>query len=192
VTTVHSLWYRYNEPITVTACTQSLDTLSAVTSYNGQYRTQTIKKERTAYEASCILCAVSQVNQCFRSFFLASQCERGVKYIRWDRPVSIVTRLRAGLPWFHSWQGQWVFFTSSPHPYRLWVPPSLLSNGYWVLYPQGEAAEVKNAWSYASTPPYVSITWCLIRHRLNLHSVDRNKFTFTFTTSMAYTRTVLE
>jgi hypothetical protein len=34
-------------------------------------------------------------------------------------------------------------------------------------------AEVKNAWSYASTPPYIFMAWCLVKHRDN--------FTLTFT-----------
>jgi hypothetical protein len=35
------------------------------------------------------------------------------------------------------------------------------------------SAAVKNAWSYTSTPQYVFLAWCLIKHRDNL--------TFTFT-----------
>jgi hypothetical protein len=35
------------------------------------------------------------------------------------------------------------------------------------------SAEVKNAWSYTSTPQYVFMAWCLVKHREN--------FTFTFT-----------
>jgi hypothetical protein len=35
------------------------------------------------------------------------------------------------------------------------------------------SAEVKNAWSYISTPQYVFIAWCLVKHK--------DKFTFTFT-----------
>jgi hypothetical protein len=35
------------------------------------------------------------------------------------------------------------------------------------------SAEVKNAWSYTSTPQYVFMVWCLVTHRDN--------FTFTFT-----------
>jgi hypothetical protein len=27
------------------------------------------------------------------------------------------------------------------------------------------SAEVKNVWSYTSTPPYVSMAWCLLKHR---------------------------
>jgi hypothetical protein len=30
------------------------------------------------------------------------------------------------------------------------------------------SAEVKNAWSYTSTPPYVFMTWCLIKHTFTL------------------------
>jgi hypothetical protein len=29
------------------------------------------------------------------------------------------------------------------------------------------SAEVKNAWSYTSTPQYVFIAWCLVKHRDN-------------------------
>jgi len=34
------------------------------------------------------------------------------------------------------------------------------------------SAEIKNAWSYTSTPPYVFMVWYLVKHRDN--------FTFTF------------
>jgi hypothetical protein len=34
------------------------------------------------------------------------------------------------------------------------------------------STEVKNAWSYTSTPPYVFMAWCFVKHRDN--------FTFTF------------
>jgi hypothetical protein len=37
------------------------------------------------------------------------------------------------------------------------------------------SAEVKNAWSYTSTPQYVFMVWCLVKHR------DSFTFTFTFT-----------
>jgi hypothetical protein len=30
-------------------------------------------------------------------------------------------------------------------------------------------AEVKNAWSYASTALYVFMTWCLVKHQEKLH-----------------------
>jgi hypothetical protein len=34
------------------------------------------------------------------------------------------------------------------------------------------SAEVKNAWSYISTPQYAFMAWCLVKHRDN--------FTFTY------------
>jgi hypothetical protein len=53
-------------------------------------------------------------------------------------------------------------FFSSPRPDRLWGPPSLLSNGYWVALSPGREADhlpsiavVKKTWIYTSTPPYV-------------------------------------
>jgi len=58
------------------------------------------------------------------------------------------------------------FYSVTPRPDRLWGPPSPLSNGYCGLFSQGvkrlwceayhcllSSAEVKNAWSYTSTPP---------------------------------------
>jgi len=72
----------------------------------------------------------------------------------------------------------WGFFSSPLCPDRLWVPPSLQPNGYRralsleVKRPDQEAdhsppssAEVKNAWSYKSTPQYVFLTWCLVKNR---------------------------
>jgi hypothetical protein len=62
--------------------------------------------------------------------------------------------------------GGWEFFSSPPRPERLWGRPSLLSNGYLGALSLGKkrpgreadhsppsSAEVKNAWSYTSTPP---------------------------------------
>jgi hypothetical protein len=55
-------------------------------------------------------------------------------------------------------------FSSQRSPDRLWGPPSILPNVYWVLCPLGEAdhsppncAEVKKTWLYTSIPP--SATW---------------------------------
>jgi hypothetical protein len=36
------------------------------------------------------------------------------------------------------------------------------------------SAEVKNAWSYTSIPPYVFMAWCLVIHRDNFSSKFRN------------------
>jgi len=51
--------------------------------------------------------------------------------------------------------------------------PSLLSNGYLWSFPQGMklitllhlVPRFKNAWSCASTPPYVVMALCLVKHR---------------------------
>jgi hypothetical protein len=77
--------------------------------------------------------------------------------------------------------GIFLFFTASrtalgpTQPPIQWVPGAL-SLG--VKRPGREAdhsppssAEVKNAWSYTSTPPYAFMAWCLVKHRDN--------FTFT-------------
>jgi hypothetical protein len=39
--------------------------------------------------------------------------------------------------WVSSPGRDWEFFSSPPRPDRLWGPPSLLSNGYQVLFPWG-------------------------------------------------------
>jgi hypothetical protein len=70
-----------------------------------------------------------------------------------------------GVLGFDSWRGL-EFFSSSPRQDRLWVPPSLLSNGYQRLFPWGKNGRgvkltthlhlllrSKNEWSYSSTPP---------------------------------------
>jgi hypothetical protein len=36
------------------------------------------------------------------------------------------------------------------------------------------SAEVKNAWSYTSIPPYVFMVWCLIKHRMDKHGNATN------------------
>jgi hypothetical protein len=71
-------------------------------------------------------------------------------------------------------RGREFFF--SPRPVRLWGPPTLLSNGGTrgsfpgVKWPEREAdhsppsnTEVKNAWSYTSTPQYASMAWCSVK-----------------------------
>jgi hypothetical protein len=86
-----------------------------------------------------------------------------------DSSVSTVTKLRD--------EGQ----VSIPFPLRPdkpWGPPSLLFNGHQGYLPSGvkrpgreadhsppSSAEVKNAWSYTSTPTYVLTTWYLVKHR---------------------------
>jgi hypothetical protein len=87
---------------------------------------------------------------------------------------------------FESRQGLGIFlFTTVSRPAQRsiqltiqWVPGALSLR---VKRPEREAdhspqssAEVKNTWSYISTPPYVFMAWCLVKHRDN--------FTFAFLT----------
>jgi hypothetical protein len=71
------------------------------------------------------------------------------------------------------------FFSSPPRSDRLWSPASLLSKGYWGPFPRlkrpgreadhslPSSVEVKNAWSYTSTPQYVFMEWYLVKHKDN-------------------------
>jgi hypothetical protein len=64
-----------------------------------------------------------------------------------------MTRPWAG--WFRFWSPARAkdFSLLPKHPDWLWVPPSVLFNGYWVPFLSG--AEVKNKWNYRCT----SATW---------------------------------
>jgi hypothetical protein len=74
--------------------------------------------------------------------------------------------------------------SSPPRPYRLGGPPSFLFKGYRRLrdHSPSSTAEVKNVWSFTSTPRYVFMEWCLntgyvfivlclVRHMIGLRSV---------------------
>jgi len=37
------------------------------------------------------------------------------------------------------------------------------------------SVEVKNSWSYTSTPPYVFMTWCLAKYTMSFHTVVLSK-----------------
>jgi hypothetical protein len=76
--------------------------------------------------------------------------------------------------------GSWEFFSSPPRSERLCGPPRFLSNGYHGVFPWGQSGRSvkmtshlnvlprsKNACSYTSTPQYVSMAWCLVKHREN-------------------------
>jgi hypothetical protein len=89
-----------------------------------------------------------------------------------------------GVLGFDSWQGLGIFlFTTASEtavgptqPPIQWVPGAL-SLG--VKWPRREAdhsalssADVNNAWSYTSTPQYVFMAWCLVKHRDNFTFYD--------------------
>jgi len=93
--------------------------------------------------------------------------------------VSIVTRLRCGRQVFNSRQGNEVIFflfhTASgtalgpTQPPIQWVPRDFCRR---IKRPDRQAdhsppssAEIKNAWSYNSTDPYVFLAWCLVKYR---------------------------
>jgi hypothetical protein len=77
------------------------------------------------------------------------------------------------IPLLSTWEQ---LFLLPPRPDRLWVQPSLIYNGYQsslsgIRRPGPEAnhqppcsSKVKNACSYTSTPPYVCVTWFLVKH----------------------------
>jgi hypothetical protein len=63
-----------------------------------------------------------------------------------------------------------------------WVPGALSLGvkrpGREADHSSPSSAEIKNAWSYISTPQYVFMAWCLVKHRDN--------FTFTFTQTLTH------
>jgi hypothetical protein len=94
---------------------------------------------------------------------------------KWSRgsSVGIATRLRAGRPGFDSQQDLEIFLfptvsrtalgpTQPPVP---WVPGALSLGvkrpGREANHSPPSSAEVKNVWTYTSTPPYAFMAWCL-------------------------------
>jgi hypothetical protein len=49
-----------------------------------------------------------------------------------------------------------------------WVPGALLPRVKWAGreadHSSPSSTEVKNAWSYISTPPHAFMAWCLVKH----------------------------
>jgi hypothetical protein len=103
----------------------------------------------------------------FMTWFLVKQRENlPLCIIRRNQDSSVVQRGATCWMIRGSSAGRgWEFFSSTPPPDRHWGPLSLQSNGYkesflGVKRPGREtdhsspsSAEVKNAWSYTSTPP---------------------------------------
>jgi len=93
--------------------------------------------------------------------------------------VRIVARLWAGQPGFNSQEGQGRdFFTTtsrmdlgpiqSPIQWVLGVlSPGVKQPGHKDDCSPPSSTKVKNMWSYTSTPQYVFMAWCLIKHRDN-------------------------
>jgi hypothetical protein len=49
--------------------------------------------------------------------------------------------------------------------------PEVKKGGAWS-WPFNSNTEDKNMWSYTSTPPYVFIAWCLIKHTEQVGPMD--------------------
>jgi hypothetical protein len=87
--------------------------------------------------------------------------------------VNIVTRLRDRWPGFDSRQGidsfcHCVQTASGSHPTSKSFDTGIFSPGEYLSEREADhslpsSVVVKNAWSYSSTPPYVSMVWCLIK-----------------------------
>jgi hypothetical protein len=95
-------------------------------------------------------------------------------FIFYHSSVSIATELRDGTSGFHSRYelGIFLFATASrtalvpTQPPMQWVP-GVKRPGREGNYSSPSSAEVKNAWSYTSTPPYTFMVWCLVKLRDN-------------------------
>jgi hypothetical protein len=94
-----------------------------------------------------------------------------------DCSANIVTKLWARWPGFNSRQGAgFLFFVtasrpalrSTKRPIR-WVfgavSPGVKWSGREYDHLPLSSADVKSAWSYTSTPPYVFTAWSLVKHR---------------------------
>jgi hypothetical protein len=123
-------------------------------------------------------------HQAFRTEHLNATviCVNSIRKSR-GSSVTIVTRLRAERLRFDSWQEQGIYVfdtTSRPaleltQPSIQWVPGVLSPELKW---PYREAdhsplssAEVKNTWSYTSSPPYVFMALYLIQQWIWLYGV---------------------
>jgi hypothetical protein len=129
--------------------------------------------------SNCTVYVVSSVSPKFRivSYCILNRALIGQSVWRW------ATGWMIGVLGFDSRRGLGIFFTASrtalgpTQPPIQWLPVALFLG---VKWPGREADrsppssdEVSSAWSYTSTPHYVFMAWCLVKHRDN--------FTFTFT-----------
>jgi hypothetical protein len=90
--------------------------------------------------------------------------------------VGIVTKLWARWPGFDSQETQSRPALGPTQPRIQRVPVALSPRLKW---PEREAdhsppssADIKNAWSYTSTPPHVFTAWCVMKHRGNFTFTD--------------------
>jgi hypothetical protein len=92
-----------------------------------------------------------------------------------DSSVSVVTRLWAGQPGLDSRHGQGFLCLFHHVQIPSGVPGALSLRvkrpGREANHSSPSSAEVMNALSYSSTPPYVFMAWSLIKHRICLHGI---------------------
>jgi hypothetical protein len=91
-----------------------------------------------------------------------------------DSSVSIVTRLRVVRQGPVSRQKlRFLLFVTPSRPALgptqppIQCVPGVKKPGCESDHPPSSSAEVNNTWSNTSTPPYVFIAWCLVKHRHN-------------------------
>jgi hypothetical protein len=83
-----------------------------------------------------------------------------------------------GVPGFNSWWGQGIFLLTTMSRLALgptypiqWLPGALSlvvkQPGRETDHSPPSNAEVKNAWNDTSTPQYILMVWCLVKHRDN-------------------------
>jgi hypothetical protein len=72
------------------------------------------------------------------------------------------------------WNGPGVHPASYPMGTRVALSLGVKRPGREADHSHSSSAEVKNAWSYTSTPQYAFMAQCLVKHRDNFY------FTFTF------------
>jgi hypothetical protein len=82
-----------------------------------------------------------------------------------------------GILGLDSWRGLGIFLFTTvfwtalgpTQPPIQWVPGTLFLGvkrpGRAADHSPPSTAEIKNAWSYTSSPPYVFMAWCLVKHR---------------------------
>jgi len=85
-------------------------------------------------------------------------------------------------PYIPSWSGAHLGMGPTQPPLQ-WVQRVLTAGvkrpGRAASHSPPSSAEVKNLWSYTSTPPYAFTAWCLFKHR--------NKFTFALPLPLGWT-----
>jgi hypothetical protein len=122
-------------------------------------------------EMGALFVKVYFILTCRCSYLGALKCASPIECFIFHSSVTLYTLLSMyGHP-----NGCIVTVQGPTQPPIQWVP-WILSSG--VKRPVHESdhsspssAEVKNAWSYTSTPTFIFVAWCLVKHRVCIHGV---------------------